>query len=188
MVTTTTSPRRASRSPRYSNPGPAPFRKAPPWIHTITGRRASSVAGVHTLRVRQSSSWPISSPPMPPPAGAGGCGAHLPHSSAGRTSLQGVAGWGGRNCNGPTGGAANGIPLKTARPSSTTPATRPLAVSTIGVLMGHTLLADCWYARVARDHVVQPEVFEVPHRLLDPAGARRRLRAGPLPGEGARAR
>ena len=34
---------------------PSRSTNAPPWIHTMTGRRASSAAGVHTLRTRQSS-------------------------------------------------------------------------------------------------------------------------------------
>ena len=50
MVTTTTSPCTANFVPSYHGVSPEPQRNAPPWIQTITGRRASSHAGVHTLR------------------------------------------------------------------------------------------------------------------------------------------
>ena len=55
MVTSTTSSR-ANDRPSYHGVAPVPKRKAPPWIHTITGRLPSSHAGVQTLSVRQSSS------------------------------------------------------------------------------------------------------------------------------------
>ncbi|GIU88213.1 MAG: hypothetical protein KatS3mg009_2728 [Acidimicrobiia bacterium] len=49
-MTTTRSPPRARFVPSYQGVLPEPNMKAPPWIHTMTGRRASSHAGVHTLR------------------------------------------------------------------------------------------------------------------------------------------
>src|SRR3954470_15707064 len=168
MVTTTTSPFSDSRSPRYSTPPQDPVVKPPPWIHTMTGRRAdASTDGVQTLRVRQSSSKPTSSPPMPAPRAGGGCGAHLVHSVAWRTPSHGATGCGGRNRNSPTGGAANGTPLKTHTPSSSSPATRPAAVSAIGALMMKTLP----HGR-RHDGLVQPSVLEVPH------GARHSRREG----------
>ena len=39
MDTTTTSPRVARAVPSYSGLALDPLRKAPPWIHTITGSR-----------------------------------------------------------------------------------------------------------------------------------------------------
>ena len=63
-VTTTTSPRLAKWSPKYIGLLALPELKPPPWNQTITGRRALSSAGVHTLRLRQSS--PIG-PTSPPP-------------------------------------------------------------------------------------------------------------------------
>ena len=50
MHTTTTSPRTASRVASYMVWEPDPMAKAPPWIHTSTGRRASSSPGVNTFR------------------------------------------------------------------------------------------------------------------------------------------
>src|SRR5947207_11214279 len=184
MLTTTTSPFRARRSPRYNTPAPEPVVKPPPWIHTITGRGVDpSIERVQTFSVRQSSSVPISSPPMPAPRAGAGWGAHLVHSPAGRTPSQGATGCGGRNRSSPTGGAANGRPLNTRTPSSSTPATRPAAVSAIGALMMKTLP----HGR-RHDGLVQPSVFEVPHRAWHPRreGRGRRLRAisraGTFPG------
>ena len=50
MVTTTTSPRAASDAPSYQGVAPLPVTKAPPCIHTSTGRRAPSQPGVNTFR------------------------------------------------------------------------------------------------------------------------------------------
>src|SRR5437588_1448696 len=98
----------------------------------MTGRSAPrSRPGVHTLRVRQSSSLGESSPPMPPPRAGSGCGAHAPYSVAGRTPFHGATGCGGRNRRGPTGGAANGTPRKTVSPPSLAPCTAPVVVCTI---------------------------------------------------------
>src|SRR5664280_2543266 len=64
MVTTTTSPSRASLPPRYMPPEPDPETKEPPWTHTMTGRWPPSTPGVQMLRLRQSSEPASGSPPM----------------------------------------------------------------------------------------------------------------------------
>ena len=105
MLTSTTSSRAKGR-PSYQGVEPEPMMKAPPWIHTITGRFPSSHAGVHTLSVRQSSSItgcvaPISCSMPETVWGATGL-----NSVASLTPSHGATGWGGRNRSSPTGGAA----------------------------------------------------------------------------------
>ena len=56
MLTTTMSPLVQNDVPSYQGMAPVPVRNPPPWIHTSTGRRPPSAAGVVTLSVRQSSS------------------------------------------------------------------------------------------------------------------------------------
>ena len=48
------------------------------------------------------------------------------------TPAQAAGGCGGRQRNGPTGGAANGMPLNVSTPSWRTPCRRPKAVSITG--------------------------------------------------------
>src|SRR5689334_4578900 len=107
MVTTTTSPFTANDVPSYHWVDPEPLVNDPPWIHTITGRRPASAAGVQTLRNRQSSDCAgIVPPPNIPSNGESGWIAGAPNSSASRTSLHGSTTSGGLNRSGPTGGAA----------------------------------------------------------------------------------
>ena len=88
-MTTTTSPRPASRAPSASSSLLVPLENAPGWNHTITGRRAVSVAGVHRFRCRQSSL--IATPRIP------GCGATGPNATASATPVHGTGGAGGWN-------------------------------------------------------------------------------------------
>src|ERR1700750_1867576 len=85
-----------------------PVTKPPPWIHTITGRLSAPRprAGVQTLRVRQFSLVGL------PTCGLGPvscmhCGPGLVASSV---PDHFAAGCGGCHRNGPTGGAAYGMP------------------------------------------------------------------------------
>ena len=68
---------------------------------------------------------------MMPSAGISGCTQAGPKRSQARTLSQGCTGAGGRQRSGPTGGAANGTPLNTARPASSLPRKRPVVVSTV---------------------------------------------------------
>src|SRR4051812_13332006 len=107
MVTRTTSPFTANDVPSYHWVAPEPLVNEPPWIHTITGRRPASAAGVHTLRNRQSSDCAgIVPPPNIPSNGESGWIAGAPTPSASRTSAQGPPASGGLNRRDPTGGAA----------------------------------------------------------------------------------
>src|SRR4051794_6098754 len=111
---------------------PIPY--APPWIHTMTGSRAPGSAA-HTLTVSQSSASRTSaSMPKKPACGGGG-----PNSVASRTPSQGVTGRGASKRSGPTGGSANGMPRKTARPASLVPRTLPAAVRTSVVITARIL-------------------------------------------------
>ena len=58
------------------------------------------------------------------------CGGGGPKAVAARTPSQAAAGCGAANRSAPTGGAANGMPRKTARPASPLPRTRPAATFT----------------------------------------------------------
>ncbi len=78
--------------PLYHGLAAVPVVNPPPWIHTITGRFASSHAGVHTLRVRQSSLWPSGVLPAIASNAEGFCGAIGPNASASRTPVHGVVG------------------------------------------------------------------------------------------------
>ena len=106
MVTTTTSPRRTKELPLYQGVAPVPLTNPPPWIQTMTGRRASSSAGVCTLRVRQSSSMSSEDEPRSPPSRLPGCHEDGPKAVASRVPAHGSGGWGGRSRRGPVGGAA----------------------------------------------------------------------------------
>ena len=105
MVTSTTS-WLANERPSYHGVAPVPKRKAPPWIHTITGRLPSSQAGVQMLSVRQSSSMAWGGAPNMASIAPWFWGAIGPKRVASRTPLHGCAGWGGRKRRSPTGGAA----------------------------------------------------------------------------------
>ncbi len=106
MLTTTTSPWRTKLAPSYQGMAPVPFTKAPPWIQTMTGRWASSRAGVWTFRKRQSS--------LQSGAGAAPMAARLsptwtatgPKRVASRTSLHPPWGSGARKRRLPVGAAA----------------------------------------------------------------------------------
>src|SRR4029450_11603812 len=86
----------------------------------MTGlRSADEAAAGQTFRYRQSSSIPgepgRSTETSHPPTPAGWIHPG-PYVSAFRTSLQGATDCGARQRHGPTGGAANGIPLNTRTP------------------------------------------------------------------------
>src|SRR5688572_14260075 len=101
-----TAPLRASASPSYCGWDPAPDLSDPPYDHTMTGLRSEAdAAAVQTFRYRQSS---LTSRAVPWP-----CMHRGPNDEASRTSLHDWTGCGGRHLSGPTGGAANGTPLKT---------------------------------------------------------------------------
>ncbi len=92
--------------PSYQGAEPVPVVNAPPWIHTSTGRRASSHPGVQTFRVRQSSLIGRPSVPMNRSSGPRSCGAMGPYSVAGRTPPHAGGRSGGAKRSGPTGAAA----------------------------------------------------------------------------------
>ena len=115
MVTTTT-PRRARRSPSNTDCVPAPTTFPPPGIHTMTGRApGAGQSAVHTFRNRQSSLAVLTAPPL---IGLGGCAQIAPKDVASRTSDHRSTGIGSRQRRPPIGGAANGIPLNTAPPAA----------------------------------------------------------------------
>src|SRR6186713_1103126 len=105
----------------------------------MTGSLSPAVlAGVHTLRLRQSSemagesgmsvAWltPIGR------VGAGGWTQVLPHLVPSSTPLHGCAGCASRKRSAPTGAAANGMPLNTLTPgAASAPRTEPSAVVTV---------------------------------------------------------
>src|SRR5205823_2571640 len=90
----------------------------------------SEVAGVHTLRERQSSLMPLERKLISPKRGS--CMARGPNWSALRIPDQFVTGCGGFHRSSPTGGAAKGIPLKLRSPESGSevPSMMPLVVMT----------------------------------------------------------
>src|SRR5262249_53530948 len=110
---------------------PAPMTKAPPWIQTITGRRAPSVAGVQTLRKRQSSSIGASSNPIMPSALAF-CIACARNRVASRMSALAGGGEGARKRRGALGGAGREMPRNTVTCSSRVPRIWPKEVVTTG--------------------------------------------------------
>ena len=67
----------------------------------------------------------------------GSCMARGPNRSAGRTPAHGAAGCGGRQRRSPTGGAANGMPLKlrTPEPGSMVPSRMPPDTVTRGLVV-----------------------------------------------------
>src|ERR1043165_194594 len=88
----------------------------------MTGRFSpSEVAEVQMLRYRQSS---LDSGASPGPWTQGSANAEVC-----LTPLQGMTGCGAFQRRSPTGGAANGIPLKAATPLSTVPRTVPPVIS-----------------------------------------------------------
>jgi hypothetical protein len=129
--TTTTSSFAARATPEYHGIDPAPPVKPPPWIHTITGRPRSSQAGVVTLRERQSSPWAISPAPSIASSPPITWSDIAPKVVASRTSDHGSTGWGGLQRSGPTGAAANGMPLNRSTPPFSAPRTFPDVVVTI---------------------------------------------------------
>src|SRR6188768_2220341 len=87
----------------------------------------AAFAGVHTFRYRQSS---LTGAVLPCVLGA--CMQALAKASAFLTPAQGLAGAGAFQRRSPTGGAANGMPLKTEMPASVTPLTAPpVTVATV---------------------------------------------------------
>src|SRR6185295_16220930 len=119
MVTTTTSPRRASLVPSVTGDDPEPVAKPPPWHHSITGRlRLSLTAGVQTLRTRQSSLSEV----KPAPATAVSdvarrvpgsvCGALGPKARASRIPVHFTGSAGGMKRFFPAVFAPYGMPLK----------------------------------------------------------------------------
>src|SRR5438552_7357057 len=111
--------------PEKSLSAPLPNTKAPPWIHTITGRFAPFFAldGAHTFRNRQSSEevLEIESAPRGKPI----CAHSAPNFVASRTPFHAGKGCGGRQRYSPTGGAAKGMPLKKETSSSVIPRNMP---------------------------------------------------------------
>lgn len=120
MKDTNTTPSRAKARPSYTGIADEPRVSAPPWIHTMTGRRAPGPgSGVHTFRFRQSSPGTTGSESsFAKGSEYGGLGGVGPNAPASRTPAQGSGGTGGRKRWGPKGGAAYGMPRKTARPFS----------------------------------------------------------------------
>src|SRR5258706_6602730 len=94
----------------------------------MTGRASPALfAGVHTLRYRQSSL--ISGGAPNSLANIGSCMQLAPKVDACFTPVHGGSGCGAFQRSGPTGGAANGIPLNKTMPFATAPATRPPVTS-----------------------------------------------------------
>ena len=110
MVTSTMSPRSTSDTPSYMGLDPDPMKNAPPWIHTITGRAASSAAGVNTFRWRHSSPMASGSSPRKASIMSGFCGAIAPNPVASRTPSHGSTGTGSRHRPAPPVDPAKGIP------------------------------------------------------------------------------
>src|SRR6185369_9020597 len=76
----------------------------------------------------------------------GPCGETGPHASAGRTSVHGLTGCGGRNRFAPAVVSAYGIPLKTKTPSRVKPRTLPAFVATMARSGVATEVARAWAA------------------------------------------
>ncbi len=115
MVTTTTSPSRASTVPSKPGAEPARLSHAPPCSPTIT-RRLPVVPAVRTLRERQSSVIACSAPYQAPKESmkAGNRGAEAPNAVAFRTPSQGAAGAGRQKRFDPAMEATYGNTLETA--------------------------------------------------------------------------
>src|SRR6266700_705694 len=107
---------------------PSPPVNAPPWIHTMTGRRPLPITvGVYTFRYRQSSdalvlTTPLAMLPIWAHAGASQLAFLMPVHRA--------AGWGGRHRRATTGGAAYGMPKNSRALLAYSPRTAPLSVRT----------------------------------------------------------
>src|SRR6187455_806595 len=118
---TRTTPFLASPFPSYMLTLVEPPVKPPPWTQTITGTLAfGALAGVHTFRYRQSS---LTGEELP--CEFAGCMHAFAKASAFLTPDQGWTGAGAFQRKSPTGGAANGIPLKIEMPSCATPLIAP---------------------------------------------------------------
>src|SRR5205823_3064756 len=138
----------------------SPILNAPPWIQTMTGLLASAPPPVvHTLRYRQSSLWsPTGSAPSMD--SKTGWMQALPKLATLSSPSQAVTGCGGFHRSGPTGGAANGMPLKTVMPFSVIPSNLPLSVCTLmSILLGSTA---SYRDRSKRDCVSLPAGREKP--------------------------
>ena len=118
-------PRRAKAVPSYSGSDAAPRVSAPPWNHTMTGRRPRAPAGRQTLRYRQSSL--TGAPSEASPARGAGCRQAGPNALAARSVRHGATGCGARQRSAPTGGAAYGMPLKATTLAARSPRTGPLS-------------------------------------------------------------
>src|SRR5689334_16333479 len=99
----------------------------------MTGNPVAAGSGVQTLSVNQS----VGSCRTGGGAAVAGrprvaCGGGGPNRSASRTPSQPSAGRGAWKRSAPTGGAANGMPRKTATSCSTRPRTEPAPVRTTG--------------------------------------------------------
>lgn len=98
----------ANSSPETVASEPLPPTKPPPCIQTITGNWASCLLsdGCQMFRYRQSSDEPAIEPE---PRGQPACAQFAPYLLASSTPSHIGAGWGGRQRNAPTGGAAYGM-------------------------------------------------------------------------------
>src|ERR1700676_5473019 len=102
----------------------------------MTGRRSEvEAAAVHTFRYRQSSLVGVALPRPPPPPP---CMHRDPKASALRIPSHLATGCGARHRNDPTGGAANGSPLKTRTSAliPDVPDTRPASTRTGSEIAG----------------------------------------------------
>src|SRR6478672_7481782 len=97
----------------------------------MTGRAASSHAGVHTFRYKLSSLECAALLPSMRAIGVSAWADSEPKRVASRTPSQPASRTGGRNRRAPTGGAANGMPRNTRIPSRSIPSTFPLRVAAI---------------------------------------------------------
>ena len=170
-MTTTTSPCFANVSPWYQGVSPEPKMNAPPWIHTITGRRASSHPGVQTLRY-SASSLTLSSAPAPKSVciADAACAQMGEKRVASRTPSHASSRWGGSHRREPMGGAAYGMPLNTNTPSLSVPSILPLRVCAI--VMSREVTACCH----------RPGRRPGPPRSRCPRPSWRRRRRLPAPG------
>ncbi len=132
MVTSTIWPRFVSGRRSYMRCEPEPIVKAPPWIHTSTGgdcrsRRGRRDVQVEAVLARRADVHAVEEVERERRLRRGGS------RSRRRRARRPTAGRGLRRAEaeGPTGGAAKGMPRKRSRPSSFTPARRPAVVSAV---------------------------------------------------------
>src|SRR4051794_19554582 len=111
--------------------------------HTSTGHGPPPVAGVQTLRYRQSSSPGGVGPCANSEIGRFGCGAGGPGASASSSPVHGSTGAGAAQRRAPTGGAAYGTPRK----APSRPRTRPLLSSALALRTGTHVLERLAQAR-----------------------------------------